>query len=82
MTFSKKWIPDGILPVKINFLPKTKMVRMVHMTTFGRMDLENMEPKTQKLPKSDLLKNDHVQLSGKSILGPEKAPAGCPTDRK
>ena len=41
--FPKKWNLDGILPVKINFLPKTKMVRMVHMNIFGRMDLGKLE---------------------------------------
>ena len=41
--FIKKWILDGILPAKINFLPKTKMVRTVHMNTFGMMDLGKME---------------------------------------
>ena len=37
MTFPKQWIPDCILPVKIIFLPKTKMVRMVHMNIFYKM---------------------------------------------
>ena len=37
--FPKKLNLDCILPVKIDFLPKTKMVRMVHMNTLGRMDL-------------------------------------------
>ena len=41
--FPQKWILEGILPVKVKFSTKTKMVRMVHMNTFRRMDLEKME---------------------------------------
>ena len=43
------------------FSPKIEMVRMVHMNTFGRMDLENIDPKTQKSTKSVFfLKKCHV----------------------
>ena len=52
------------------------------MNTLGRMNLENMDPKTQKLTKSDFLKNDHVKISGKVYFWDRKNPAGCPTDRK
>ena len=45
--FPKKWSLECISPVEIIFSSKTKMVRMVHMNTFGRMDLEKMEVKSQ-----------------------------------
>ena len=43
--FPQKWNLDDILPVKIVFLPKIEMVGMVHMNTFGRMDLEKWKQK-------------------------------------
>ena len=51
---------------------------MVHMNTFGRMDLEKMDPKTEKMTKSDFLKNDHVQNFGKVHFGPEKTLRDAP----
>ena len=38
--FPKKWKLDGNLPIKLTFLPKTKMVRMVHRNLFYITDLE------------------------------------------
>ena len=51
--FPKKWNLEGILPVKINFLPKIQMVRMVQMNTVGRMDLGKLEIKNQFWKKTD-----------------------------
>ena len=48
------------------------------MNTFGRMDLENMDPKTQKLTKSDFLKNDHVHFFRKNEVWARKKPCGMP----
>ena len=80
--FPKKWILEDILPVKINYLPKIEMVRMVHMNTFGRMDLENMDPKTEKIRKDIFWKMAMSKFLEKCIFGPDRTPAGCPTGRK
>ena len=51
MTFSKKADSWWYLPVKIIFLAKTKMVRMVHMNIFYKMDLQICDPQSEFLAK-------------------------------
>ena len=43
--FQKQLNLDNMLPVKINFPPKTKIVRMVHMNIFYEMDLQISDSK-------------------------------------
>ena len=52
---------DGSLPIKICFLPKTKMVRMVHTNHFYEILAQISDPKIEFLTKTHFLKNDHVQ---------------------
>ena len=44
---------DANLPIKTHFLPKTKMVRMVHMNIFYRMDLEICDLKSELWTKTE-----------------------------
>ena len=45
--FPKKWKLDGNLPIKLTFLPKTKMVRMVHRNLFYNTELKNCDSKIE-----------------------------------
>ena len=65
-----------------NMIRTRKVVRMFHMNTFGRVDLENMNPKTQNLTKSDFLKNDNVLKFGKVYFWARKSPCGMPHRQK
>ena len=40
---------DRVLPVKVSFVPKTKMVRMVHMNTLSRIPLQSMDEQVEFL---------------------------------
>ena len=55
VTFSKKVDSWWYLPVKIIFLPKTKMVRAVHMNIFYKMDLQFCDPKSVLLTETQRL---------------------------
>ena len=72
---------DCISPVKIDLLPKNEMVRMVHVNTFGRMDLEHMSPKTKTYTNTCFFIAMSKMLE-QCILGSKKAPGGCPTNNK
>ena len=43
------------LPYHDDFLPKTKMVRVVHMNIFYRMDLQFCDPKSELWRKTEIL---------------------------
>ena len=45
----------NVLPYNADFLPKTKMVRMVYTNNFYESGLENSEGKTELGPKSKIL---------------------------
>ena len=50
--FPKKLKLDGNLPIKIQFLPKTKMVRMVHTNIFCGIGLEICGPQKEVMDES------------------------------
>ena len=56
LVFPKKWDFDWNLPIKTHFLPKTKMVRMVHTNSFYEISLGISDPKMEFLTKTHFLK--------------------------
>ena len=56
---------DGNLRIKTHFLPKTKMVRMVHANHFYEISLQIGAPKIEFLMKTHFFENGHVQNVGK-----------------
>ena len=57
---SKSHVPQNsvfgnVLPYQDDFLPKTKMVRVVHMNIFYRMDLEIYDLKSEFWTKTENL---------------------------
>ena len=68
MTFPQIDVFDNVLPYHDDFLPKTKMVRVVHMNIFYRMDLECCDLKSEfwtNTEKFDFLKNIFSVLGSK-----------------
>ena len=53
MTFPHFRFFGNVLRYQVTFLPKTKMVRVVHMNIFYRMDLENCDLKSEFLAKTE-----------------------------
>ena len=53
--FPKKWKLDGNLPIKLTFLPKTKMVRMVHRNLFYNTELKICDLKSELWRKTENL---------------------------
>ena len=70
MTFSKKLDSWCYLPVEIDVLPKTKMVRTVHMNIFYKVDLQNTDPKIEFLMKTE---NSGFQKIENDFLGPKSS---------
>ena len=70
--FQKKIDFWWILQIKINILPKTKTVRMVHVSTFGRIDLGRFEIKEQFWKKTDSHPSSRELGSGKWFPGDPK----------
>ena len=55
----------NVLRYQVTFLPKTKMVRVVHMNIFYRMDLENYDSKSElwtKTENSTFQKNENFSF--------------------
>ena len=59
MTFPQNSFFGNVLPYHDDFLPKTKMVRVVHMNIFYRMDLEICDSKSEFWTKTE--KNREVE---------------------
>ena len=65
MTFPQNYVFGNVLPYQNDFLPQTKMVRMVHMNIFYRMDLEICDSKSEFGTKTEnlgLQKNEYVSF--------------------
>ena len=72
---SKSWIFIKFTN-QISFLPKTKMVRMVHTNHFYEISLQISEPKIEFSTKTHFWNNGHVQNFGKCSFWWEKSPCG------
>ena len=59
---------DGKLQVKVKKILKPKMVRMVHMNIFYRIDLKICDSKSEFLTKTEFL---GLQKIENSVLGPK-----------
>ena len=55
MTFPNFGFFGNVLRYQVTFLPKTKMVRVVHMNIFYRMDLEIYDLKSEFVTKTENL---------------------------
>ena len=53
MAFPQNSFFGNVLPYQGDFLLKTKMVRVVHMNIFYRMDLEFCDPKSEFWTKTE-----------------------------
>ena len=65
MTFPNFRFFGNVLRYQVTFLPKTKMVRVVHMNIFYRMDLEIYDSKSELWTKTENLtfqKNENFSV--------------------
>ena len=67
MTFPNFRFFGNVLRYQVTFLPKTKMVRVVHMNIFYRMDLEICDSKNEIWTKTE--KNREVENMKMSVAG-------------
>ena len=58
----------NVLPYQDDVLPKTKMVRMVHMNIFYRMDLEIYDSKSELWTQTENLGFEILEIP---VLGPK-----------
>ena len=70
MTFPNFRFFGNVLRYQVTFLPKTKMVRVVHMNIFYRMDLEIYDSKSElwtKTEKSENQKSENPKIEKSRI---------------